>query len=858
MIDDFYEVFAGWARKTSLESALKKFKSKLTAEEYQAYEAEYRRSIAVIDNDGPPVIHGPREPWYAGPDAGSDTYWPALDTYIRSDLAWPDDRIGSLDGSSSKVIAYTPRPSKPDWDSKGLVVGYVQSGKTTNFTAVIAKAADVGYRLIIVLSGIHNGLRRQTQERLQEQLHDLTPQKWLMLTTLDDDFRPPAIHAMPLLHGDDSGVVLAVVKKNAAVLKKLDKWLEPAVKQRALTDVPTLIIDDEADQASVQTKSINPLIRSILAKLPKSTFIGYTATPFANVLIDPRGDDLYPRDFILNLPKPDGYFGTERIFGREVVEGDEATGSALDGSNMVRSIPDEDVDDVRPLGKAASDSFQASIPPTLDDAICWFVLATAARRSRGDTGHSTMLIHTSMKTAVHLDFKKPLRLTVDRLSEEVANSNTETLDRLRALWASETAKVDAAEFDLQPVAFEAVLDHLGDVLAQCKIVIDNFRSDDRLDYSKPGQIAIAVGGNTLSRGLTLEGLTVSYFVRAAQAYDTLLQMARWFGFRHGYEDLPRIWMTDELRRWFRHLATVEHEIRLDIERYESEDLTPTEFGVRIRTHPTLRITAKMGAFIPAYASYGGRRVQTRYFRAQDPEWLLANKDAADGLVSRVRSKGIEPEAPLSTGSVVFRGVDADDVLTFLDAYDVHPDSPDLDTELIRKYVEKQRRSPQARLEKWNLAVMAASDSEHGTVNLGSLEFGRIVRSQLADDGVERSDIKTLMSKDHRAVDFLEPAVARKMSEPQLADARDLDAEARRRGLILLYPIDPLSKPEKANEQSRKPLDATADVIGLALVFPGSAAETDQVSQTYVSVDLADAEIETDPDEVAELVGAAGA
>ena len=663
-MDDFYEVFAGWARKTSLESALKRFKGRLTAEELDEFEAEYRRHLSGVITAGPPIIHGPREPWYAGPNASADTYWPALERYIRGDLSWPDDRIQSLDGSSNKVIAYTPRPNESSWDAKGLVVGYVQSGKTTNFTAVIAKAADVGYKFVIVLSGIHNGLRKQTQERLDEQLHMLTPTKWKQLTNADDDFRAPAMQSTALLHVDDSGVILAVVKKNAAVLKRLDKWLQPAVKQRALTDVPTLIIDDEADQASVETRTINPLIRGIIEKLPKSTYIGYTATPFANILIDPAGGDLYPKDFILNLPEPKGYFGTEKIFGRDAVEGDEANGKDLDGSNMVRIIPDEDVDDVRPLGKTATASFIPSIPPTLENALDWFVLSTAARRARGDAGHSTMLIHTSVKTDIHRQFKGPLNAYVERLSKRWTAGDASTKDRLRALWESETGKVHSSEFDLKSIDFDAVSAKVEDVLSVCRIVIDNFRSDDRLDYSTDGQIAIAVGGNTLSRGLTLEGLTVSYFVRAAGAYDTLLQMARWFGFRPGYEDLPRIWMTEELRQWFRHLATVEREIRLDIERYESENLTPTEFGVRIRTHPTLRITAKMGAAIPAYASYGGRRVQTRYFRTQDSEWLLHNKDAADGLVSRVRTKGIQGDI-LDSGSVLFRDVDADEVLTFL-------------------------------------------------------------------------------------------------------------------------------------------------------------------------------------------------
>lgn len=851
--DDFFPVFAEWARKHGLDEAKRRFGGILSGDVLAGYVAEYEERIKRIESDDPPVLHGPRDPWYPGPNDESDRYWPMLKDFFASQLGWDENRIRPVDKASSKVVAYTPQPDLPSWTSKGLVVGYVQSGKTTNFTSVIAKAADVGYKLVIVLSGIHNGLRKQTQERLDQQLSELVPTAWLTLTDQDKDFYPPSMQSTALLHNQDSKVALCVAKKNQKVLNRLDKWLEDAAKQRVLADLPVLVIDDEADQASVATRTINPLIRKILEKLPRCTYIGYTATPFANVLINPAADDLYPKNFILNLPRPDGYFGSERIFGRHAVEGDEANGSDLDGFDMVRLIDDDEVERLRPAGKKATASFEPEITESLETAARWFWLATSGRRARGDEGHSTMLIHTSVKIAVHDGFKDPLIDLRDGTLMRLRAGDRALALEFQVLWERETGKVPTSEFPgLATTAFADVLEQLPDVVASTRVVLDNCRSDDRLDYSQPSQVAIVVGGNTLSRGLTLEGLVVSYFVRAAQAYDTLLQMARWFGFRPGYEDLPRIWMTGQLQEWFRHMATVEHEIRLDIERYEQQGLTPTEFGVRIRTHPVLRVTAKMGAYKPAYASYGGRRIQTRYFTENDRNWLQNNVDSADSLIRAIRAAGGLGE-PLETGGTLYRSVDAGLVEHFLGSYLSHKESPDLDSDLVVKYIRKQRQ--QGSLDLWSVAVMAASGDANGTVRLGGLSFNRISRAKLKETGPERADIKTLMSKDHRVVDLdIASAVARKKNESELMDARNHDPVAKGRGLLLLYPIDPQSEPDPSNTRTRSALGAATDVIGMALVFPGNAEEKGAVGSTYISVDLSDAEVEVEEAELASLNG----
>lgn len=848
MADAFFRIFCDVARSEGKDSAVAAYKDHISEVKLQEMAAEYERLVNTVQHGKPGGVFVPGiESWYTGP-LEQDPNWRALKAYFGQNLGWPQQTIDPVDRASTKVISYTPQPKEARWTSKGLVVGYVQSGKTTNFTAVIAKAADLKYRLVIVLSGIHNGLRRQTQERLVTQLKAHNPKAWIELTTLDDDFREPTMTMASLLHNRGAGTALAVVKKNKAPLTRLDKWVQDAADQNALSDLPVLIIDDESDQASVATKIINPLIMGIIAKLPRCTYIGYTATPFANVLIDPAAEDLYPANFILNLPAPEresGYFGADQVFGRDAVEGEEANGTDLDGYDMVRTIDDTELGLLRPLMRKDIVDFEPGITDSLADALNWFWLATAARRARGDSGHSSMLVHTHLSTVVHDRFKGPLVEVRDTTLRMLHDFDDELIERLRTLWDKEVSRLPKDDFaDLKPVTFDLAMPHLKDVVAATKVIVDNSNSDDRLDYSEDSQITIAVGGNTLSRGLTLEGLVVSFFVRSSTAYDTLLQMARWFGYRRGYEDLPRIWMTETLQEWFRHLATVERELRLDIKRYEEQGYTPTQLGVRIRTHPTLAVTAKMGAAKPVAASFSDARVQTRYFRENDEAWLRGNLNAADKLVRDVRGDGAQPEQDNDRNAALFRDVHVDRILQFLKDYRVHSDSPDLNASLLQAYITKELTLE--KLQRWTVAVMAdraAPDNESVSVSLGGIAFKRVARAALIKSPPDRADIKTLMSKEHRVVDLdIGPAKARAKGENDLVELRNLNAIYRDRGLLLLYPIDPKSAPAQANLDSRRSLDAREEVIGLGLVFPESSGSKDN----YVSVDLSGVDIDLAP------------
>ena len=814
---------------------------------------ELSRLAAELTDPGG-LTAGGRLSWYPGP-RDDDLHWPRLKKLLESE-GWDEDSIREVDSASTKVVAHCADPFDAEFDRKGMVLGYVQSGKTTNFTAVIAKAADAGYSFFIVLSGVHNALRLQTQGRLDEQLFDQAKTVWHRLTD-EEDFRPPSsVDAMLSAHDQK---VLAVVKKNGPRLRALKKWLGEA-DEATLAGCPFLIIDDEADQASVNTAkpdrsptSINRLIRQILAELPRVSYIGYTATPFANVLIDPGvSDDLYPKDFIIDLPRPRGYVGPETLFGRESLEFDEGEVPTDDGHDLIREIPAEEVKQLKPKGSADKDEFEPMVAPSLAEATRYFALSTAARRVRNiGNRNATMLVHTSQYTIVHASLRQAISGYTTKVADRLAARDGELIDELRSQWLLESALVMATEFELEPVAWEQVLEELPGVMNDLKVIEDNSRSEDRLDYSSSPQVVIAVGGNTLSRGLTLEGLAVSYFVRTASAYDTLLQMGRWFGYRKGYADLTRIWMTEEMRGWFRHLATVEQEIRYEIERYEDERRTPAELAVRIRTHPKLAITAaaKMRSSVLAQVSYSGRRLQTILFEHRDADWLGENMVAGRNLIGLLRGSGRTPTSP-RPGLEVFRDIESQAVLDFLAAYKFHENSRDLNSGAISAYI--RRRLEDDELGQFSIAISGLPKEDPA---LGSAELGLehplpcVNRARLAHPDRGYADIKALMSRGDRVFDLgLPPAEVAAMTTTELERGRDRPPTGvgDGTGLLALYPISKDSEPRSGH--ARTGLDAVDHVLGVGLVFPTSDSEG---AVDYYTADLSGVDRE-EPDEEDEI------
>ncbi len=779
--------------------------------------------------------------WYPGPSP-KDRYWPSLYRSLLQRDGWDLESIKSLDEASTKIVSLLQPPGLGQINTKGLVIGYVQSGKTANYSAVISKAADIGYKFFIVLSGLTNPLRFQTQERLERELVDLNRGNWVALTGLDRDFFPTGavgnVDAFLTEYHDYK--VLCVVKKNATVLRRLLRWLKAAHKE-VLSTCPVLLIDDEADQASVNASkfkdkrtTINQRILDILTVLPKAAYIGYTATPFANVFIDPQPGDIYPRDFIVSLPKPEDYFGAEQIFGRDPLSLDDPE-QIFEGLDMIRLVEDNEIPALTPQGRNERYVFVPEITPSLEKALRYFWMATATRTARGGTEKdSTMLIHTSLHIDVHELFQEPVQNYRDGLLASLEPTQSFLIEELRTQWDEEQSRVPPEEVDEKGTTFDELLPYLKDAVGGTDVVVENSRSVQRLAYGDQAKVQIVIGGNTLARGLTLKGLVVSFFVRATNAYDTLLQMGRWFGYRQGYADLPRIWMTKELEGFFSDLATVEQEIRNDIRRYEEEGITPLDFGVRVRTHPDLSITSrlKMQAAIDCDVSYRDTHPQTIFFKDKDRDWLTNNITAARSLIRRIREIGIERE--MAKGRyTIFRGVPVEFILTFLKEYQFHEDSIVLQERLIRPYIEAQNRNGE--LLNWNVAVVGGRGSnQYGSIDLGTGEpIPLLMRTRYIRGPIkEYANLKAIVSPIDLNID-----------REGLAENEN-GTQAKRpvgeRGLLLIYPISKDSAPSRKDPTKRElnkgPLNAVEHLIGVSFVFPDVQNDND-TPQRYKTVDL---------------------
>lgn len=785
--------------------------------------AEERRSFAKKEalydlEDIPP-------PWYTGPSA-HDIFWPALKSHLEADPGWID-AVPSLDEASTDIVGLLADPHSQTIRTRGLVLGFVQSGKTANFTATIAKAADAGYRMFIILSGVHNSLRRQTQLRIDEHLVNRKPTRWLPLTDEQRDFGNP-VKALPLLAQPNLRLI-AVVKKNVSRMTRLRDWLREAHKHGGLDTCPVLIIDDEADQASpnaarnaeLDRTRINQRLRELLA-LPRVAYIGYTATPFANVLINPSDtDDIYPRSFVYSLPKPETYFGSRELFGKHVSE-EEATDDDAP-HDMIRIVSDDEA--VRhSVSSLLTDG--PEVTPALAEAINWFLLATAARRVRtGAAKHSSMLIHTTMRVDPQLQYLEPIRAYVKRLGSALTEGDTKPL---RQLWERETQREPAARHKLPPLSFEDLIQTLPSVIDEVKVLADNGRSADRLIYGDEPATVIAVGGNTLSRGLTLEGLVSSYFLRSASQYDSLLQMGRWFGYRPGYSDLPRIWTTQQLAEDFEFLADVEDAIRREVERYRTMDgASPSNLPVRILLHPRMHATSssKLQFAVKGDASFSGQRPQTTYFAHRNMAIIQNNISAARELITTAVSEGIPQNAEESR--VILRDLPAVMIRKFIQSYSFHENS-ELTSELLINYIDSQLKA--GALQNWNLAIMGRqppSQQLHlGLTNPSPL----ITRSKLARNSTgDLAVIGTLMSKPDRVADLVPASAVRpSTTDKELQAIRDADG----RGLLLLYPIDKDSKP-KAEAKHRISLDAAGHLLGVAFSFPTADPNSEPVDTIQV-------------------------
>jgi hypothetical protein len=640
-----------------------------------------------------------------------DIAWVYADAYGKFLLqeGWPPRMVQSLNDVTTRILGHLqdPRSDGTTWNRRGLVIGHVQSGKTANYTGLIARAADAGYKFMIVIAGIHNNLRRQTQERIDEAFigRSSNPEDRrsvgvgtypgyphpATLTNVNEDFNKNTAAKSGWKINDFSKPIILVIKKNVTTLIALHKWLKElnAAGDGRISDVPMLLIDDEADNASINTNKedldptrTNEMIRRILGLFAKSCYVGYTATPFANIFINPDAygehvrEELFPRDFIYCLDAPSTYFGAEKVFLNEETS-----------QSIVRAI--HDCEDLLPYTHKREHPLR-ELPVSLYRALDEFIVARAIRNLRGQTKkHCSMMVNVSRFVPVQRAIREFLSLREKRIREAVrANYRMpETVSSANAYMRGLKQAFDD-EFANAGVTWEQVKGALDRVFDHLHVYVINSKSDEVLDYAKyekegAGLTAIAIGGLSLSRGLTIEGLTVSYMYRNTRMYDTLMQMGRWFGYRPGFEDLCRVHLSPDSINWYSHIALAADELTQQVKRMRRDGLSPRQFGLYVLSHPdSLLITAankmRAGEKVKFRQNFSGRMLES-YIVSTDSDVNEANF----ALIERTWREGFGERVPEHTGKgVIFRNVDTSRIEDFLVAFRAHPQFADRKADII--------------------------------------------------------------------------------------------------------------------------------------------------------------------------------
>lgn len=570
-------------------------------------------------------------------------FWNRYQKFLREKEKYQPGVIFQLDRLTNEILdnLYDPTLFDTNFSKKGLVVGQVQSGKTSNFTGLICKAVDAGFNVVIVFAGILDDLRTQTQNRLEkcflgfttkdiERIQDnekigigvgLIDNKPIAhaFTTVISDFKESTVNSLGA-NFQTKEPILFVVKKNGRILANLKKWLS----KKDLDGKSVLFIDDEADNASVNTSknkekasSINGKIRDILSLFRRNAYVGYTATPYANIFIDRTDEnDLFPRHFIVNLPTPSAYLSPEKVFGLDTE--DE---QPLPIVNIVKDYKNF-VPDKHKLGERDTLCYP-NIPESLKYAVRCFILACAVRCVRGQTHkHNSMLIHLSRFQV----WQNEIKTLVDRLfkfyKNEILADDIQFNNQLKKdfeenyicgsgsfqmeykSFVQTTSEVINSQYSvlkegISPVTWDEVQKQLYYVVSKIEVKALNGASADVLAYEEhqeDGYYVIAVGGDKLSRGLTLEGLTISYFLRASKMYDTLMQMGRWFGYRPRYVDVCRLFVSEEINYWFKNITIANNELREDFDYLWESNCSPQQFALKVRTSPGLLITSPLKMF----------------------------------------------------------------------------------------------------------------------------------------------------------------------------------------------------------------------------------------------------------------------
>jgi hypothetical protein len=762
---------------------------------------EIERSFCILVKEGIMVKGSGNvdRTWWSTRDkiTSNPYYWNRYKDLISEKMA--PEVVRNLDDDTDVVMNYIGDPSLHEFNIYGMVVGHVQSGKTSNYSALIDKASDAGYKFIVVIAGTMNNLRNQTQIRLNESfigkqgdqivgvgLYKNDQSKIpLCLTNESDDFNLAyANRVKGTLNFENIKVpILIVIKKNSSTLKNVVSWLD-AQYPNGVSEHAMLLIDDESDYASINTKEmedptiINKKIRKLISLFKKTSYVAFTATPYANIFIDHEasntevGLDLFPKDFIYLLEPPSNYLGAKHYF----VDNPE---------NHIVNI--DDYEDSYPL-KHKITHIVEELPNSLIEAISLFYLNVGIRYERGFVNnHNSMLIHVSRFTDVHIQ----VRNKVDDLVKDL-NKSIKTRGGLNFPFDNDELLLNLNQtyekyFPNSSIDFSQILKRLSNILDTFLVKDIHSKTKTPLLYRSDVPInAIVIGGTSLSRGFTLEGLSISYFLRTTILYDTLMQMGRWFGYRDGYADLCRIFVPDEIEDNFRDIILSTEELFDDFRDLAKSNKTPFDFGLAIQQNPNsaLQITArnklKNIKKFDYIMKFDGRLKETVKFTA-DNAIIESNFETGVNLINNLlKNETLKKEGT----SIFWENVSKDYVLSFLNSYkEINDNDPlgilsKMPLPFIRDYVSKRSCG-------WDVALISGDGIiiENGTF-CEALPTKRVERNMV---------FRTVENIYHYPKNQLSiprdesiPLLASKVDQSLFGTNRKLMRKLRNKPLLLIY------------------------------------------------------------------------
>ena len=828
----------------------------ISEDEKESVRKEILSNNKILLGLGAVLVQRKHNKWFAQrKDTLPMKYWERFEQYMLQDRGMPSNVVSSMDKVSDEIVDLLGDPTRGDESEqrRGLIIGDVQSGKTINYSGIICKAVDAGFRTVILLTGTTNDLRQQTQIRIDEafvgvdsnlmneEANKLSPigvgkfnpdpsLRPIAFTTAAKDFNKNAARqlSMTLSQGQGERPMLFVIKKNTSVLKSLLEWIQKHNQnESSKINNSVLMIDDEADYASVNTKAsdedpskTNKYIEDLLNIFRFASYVGFTATPYANIFIDPATNEemehegLFPKDYIYALDAPTNYIGARNIFPAH-----------SQYHHILRDI--EDAEDHYPIRHKKDHDFEV-ISESLNEAISTFLIANVIRDLRGDVNtHRSMMINVTRFVNTQKMLHKAVRehlsdiKTSIKLYAGLAPNKALQDEHINGLFIAFEKEFGSDEFkweEIQASLFDSVMP----ILAQ----VAHGGGDD-LDYSlyPDGLRTIVVGGQRLSRGLTLEGLIVSYIYRNSMAYDTLMQMGRWFGYRKNYDDLCRVWMDSVSQAWYAHICEATDELLAEVKVMRERNATPLEFGLKVRNDPgiPLIVTAKNKM----------RTAQVKVLNVALSEKALETpllfNDASKNNVNLAAALKV-----ISAGNVTKYGkqygakdIDKKLIVDLLDEIEIPESNIRLDPLALRVFIEQYAGTE---LDKWDLVLISGSGSEFNLTNNIS------VKLKVQNYDIPRDNIIRISKSKSRMGSPSDPRFGLSDTQIELLKSKfnyltsDSYMSIQRKPILMIYFVTPSDESEDK--------DKLANLMGKPLVgFGVGIPKLENTETKYIKYQL---------------------